>query len=98
MDTAEAMDNEPLQNDLDPFERQLCDNLVAKGRLRESDLNKAERLIAESEGSFLGLMIRLGLVSERDVAEAMAALLELPLIGTKDYPDVARARGRGSRR
>ncbi len=84
----EGREQESLKAVLDPFERQLCDNLVAKGRLRESDLSKAERLIAESEGSFLGLMIRLGLVSERDVAEAMAGLLDLPLLGNKDYPEV----------
>ena len=33
------------------------------------------------------LLVRLGLVSERDVAEAEADLLELPLVRTADLPD-----------
>ncbi|MDJ0655280.1 MAG: type II secretion system ATPase GspE [Xanthomonadales bacterium] len=70
------------------FERELCDRLVAEGRLREDDLSKAERLAEESDVSFVSLMIRLGLVSERDVAEATASLLKLPLVAGKDYPEV----------
>lgn len=62
--------------------------MVERGRLRESDLHKAQRLFAEGGGGFLDLMIRLGLVSEKDVAESVSELLELPLVLAADYPDV----------
>lgn len=62
--------------------------MVERGRLRETDLHKAQRLFAEGGGGFLDLMIRLGLVSEKDVAESVSELLDLPLVLAADYPDV----------
>ena len=35
----------------------------------------------------IGLITRIGLASERDVAEASAEVLDLPLVSTKDLPD-----------
>lgn len=62
--------------------------LQAKGRLRDADLARAQRLQQETGGSLLELLGRLGLVSERDHAEAAAAVLDLPLLATKDLPDL----------
>ncbi|WP_183427937.1 type II secretion system ATPase GspE [Luteimonas sp. RC10] len=57
------------------------------GRLKDVDLARAQRLHAEAGGSLLGLLGRLGLVSERDHAEACAAEFELPLLAGRELPD-----------
>ncbi len=61
--------------------------LVARGRLKEADLARARRVHDESGGSLLGLLGRLGLVSERDHAETCAEVLELPLLAARELPD-----------
>ncbi len=61
--------------------------LLDKGRLKDADLVRARRLQEETGGSLLGLLARLGLVSERDHAETAAEVLELPLLSAKDAPD-----------
>ena len=44
--------------------------------------------LAGSSGERLGsLLPKLGLVSERDLAEALSGLLELPLVGPSDFPE-----------
>ena len=62
--------------------------LLAKGRLKDTDLARARRLQEETGGSLLSLLARLGLVSERDHAETAAAVLELPLVSAKDAPEL----------
>ena len=62
--------------------------LIEKGRLKDADLQRARRLQDETGGSLLGLLGRLGLVSERDHAETSAAVLGLPLVSVKDAPDL----------
>jgi len=62
--------------------------LVEKGRIKEPDLVRARRLQEDSGGSLLSLLARLGLVSERDHAEAAAAVLGLPLVSAKDAPEL----------
>jgi general secretion pathway protein E len=62
--------------------------LVERGRLKEPDLARARRLQEDSGGSLLTLLARLGLVSERDHAEAAAAVLGLPLVSAKDAPEL----------
>ena len=61
--------------------------LSARGRLKEADLARAQRLQAEAGGSLAGLLVRLGMVSERDMAETAADVLGLPLMSAKDCPD-----------
>lgn len=63
--------------------------LLDKGRLKEADLTRARRLQDEDGGELLGLLARLGLVSERDHAETVAEVLGLPLVEVKDLPEVA---------
>jgi general secretion pathway protein E len=62
--------------------------LLAKGRLKDTDLQRARRLQEETGGSLLTLLGRLGLVSERDHADASADVLGLPLVSAKDTPDL----------
>ena len=61
--------------------------LSARGRVKDADLVRAQRLHAEAGGSLSALLVRLGMVSERDMAEAAAEVLELPLLAAKDCPD-----------
>ena len=62
--------------------------LLEKGRLKETDLVRAQRLQEETGGELLALIARLGLVSERDHAEACADVLGLPLLAVKELPDL----------
>ncbi|MFY2763296.1 type II secretion system ATPase GspE [Arenimonas sp. MALMAid1274] len=62
--------------------------LAARGRLKDSDLAKAQRLQAEAGGSLAALLVRLGMVSERDMAESAADVMGVPLLSAKDCPDV----------
>ena len=73
---------------LDQREDRICQQLLARGRLKDADFARARRLHEESgSGSLIALMTRIGLVSERDVAEASAEVFDLPLITAKDFPE-----------
>jgi general secretion pathway protein E len=61
--------------------------LQAAGKLSQADLNRARRLGEESTDTLLRMLVRLGLVSERDMAQAMAEELDLPLAEPEDFPD-----------
>jgi general secretion pathway protein E len=64
-----------------PDAEQLCVWLGDNAGLKAADLDRARRLLAESEGAeLLALLTRLGLVSEFEMARAWAALLQAPLI------------------
>jgi general secretion pathway protein E len=77
--------------DQSDWEEQIARQLLDRGRLKEADLGRARRLYEESGGSLISLMTRIGLVSERDVAEATAEVLELPLLNSRDFPESAPA-------
>jgi general secretion pathway protein E len=76
----------------DDAEGRILDALLARGRLKEGDLARARPLHAEAGGSLLGLLVRLGLVSERDQAQASAEVLGLPLLEGKQVPEARRRR------
>ena len=62
--------------------------LVEHQKLADADLQRARR-VQDSTGEGLDtLLVKLGLVSERDLAEAVAARLDLPLIKPADYPEM----------
>jgi general secretion pathway protein E len=61
--------------------------LLAKGRLKESDLVRARRLQEETGSDLLSLLGRLGLVSERDHAETCAEAMQLPLLAGREAPE-----------
>jgi general secretion pathway protein E len=77
--------------DQSDWEERIARQLLDRGRLKEADLGRARRLHEESGGSLISLMTRIGLVSERDVAEATAEVLELPLLNSRDFPEAAPA-------
>ena len=67
--------------------------LVEHQKLTAADLQRARR-VRESSGEGLDtLLVKLGLVSERDLAEAVAARLKLPLVKPVDYPEISVTNG-----
>ena len=70
------------------LDERICDYLVARGRLKEADLARARRLHEEDgEGNLVPLLTRLGLVSEREMADALSEVLGLPLLSAKEFPE-----------
>jgi general secretion pathway protein E len=68
-------------------DRAVADWLVDNGRLRQTDLDRSVRL-AQTEGlGLVAVLQRLGMVSERDLAEAFSGATGVPLLGPDDYPD-----------
>ncbi|MFZ5607892.1 MAG: type II secretion system ATPase GspE [Pseudomonadota bacterium] len=62
--------------------------LLQREKLKETDLARARRLQEEDGGDLLVLLARLGLVAERDHAEACTAALGLPLRSARDLPEL----------
>nr|WP_220338406.1 type II secretion system ATPase GspE [Wenzhouxiangella sediminis] len=63
--------------------------MIEQERLREEDLQRAKAYREQHGGNLLTLLVRLGLVSERDLARAQSELLEIPMVTEKDYPESA---------
>ncbi|MDR9388732.1 MAG: type II secretion system ATPase GspE [Wenzhouxiangella sp.] len=61
--------------------------MIERDRLREEDLNRARAYREQHGGHLLTLLVRLGLVSERDLASAQAEMLSLDMVSEKDYPE-----------
>ena len=76
-----------LNESLETTDGRIAAALSARGRLKEADLARAQRLQAEAGGSLAALLVRLGMVSERDMAETAAEVMGLPLLAAKDCPD-----------
>ncbi|MEE8338732.1 MAG: type II secretion system ATPase GspE [Xanthomonadales bacterium] len=74
---------------MDAVEDEVCLHLIESGRLKKPDLRRAEAFRDQNGGDLITLLVRLGLVSERGVAEAESSLLDLPLIFTADFPEEA---------
>jgi general secretion pathway protein E len=65
----------------------VCTFLLDHNRLKQADMKRAESYREQHGGDLVTLLVRLGLVSERDVAEAESDLLDLPLVRTADLPN-----------
>jgi len=85
--TEELQNNETQKTDTVADE--VSAYLIENGRLKNSDLKRAETFREQNGGDLITLLVRLGLVSERDVAEAESSLLKLPLMSTADLPEEA---------
>jgi general secretion pathway protein E len=71
-----------------PSRKRLGEILIERGKLDAAALERALRLQAESGGEKLGaLLVTLGLCAQRDVAEALAQQLALPLLDAAGYPE-----------
>ena len=72
-----------------PDAEQMCSWLLANGGLKQQELDRAQRLAdADPENPLPMLLTRLGLVSERQVAQAWAALFSAPLLTSVDLPEL----------
>jgi general secretion pathway protein E len=67
----------------------LGEYLVESGKITLRDVERA--LVARDEmgGMFGQVLVKLGLVSEVDVCQALSELLAIPLLATADYPEEA---------
>ncbi|WP_457670996.1 GspE/PulE/PilB domain-containing protein, partial [Thiolapillus sp.] len=88
MDTEQA--EVTLEQDLAADgDSRLAAMLEATGKLSAQDYSRAARLAAESGFSVWHMVHKLGLVSERDLAQAFAQALDLEIIDAEAFPDVA---------
>ncbi|HLS84322.1 MAG TPA: type II secretion system ATPase GspE [Arenimonas sp.] len=76
-----------VHDSLSDADSRIAAALAGRGRLKEADLGRAQRLHAETGGSLVSLLVRLGMVSERDMAEVAAEVLGLPLLAARDCPE-----------
>lgn len=60
--------------------------LVTSGKLSEADLQRALQVQALSGGSFIQILVRLGLVAERDIAQELMDRQGWRLLTAEDYP------------
>jgi general secretion pathway protein E len=84
---SDLIETEPSAIGLDAPARDLLgDLLVAEGKLSARDLEQALAAQRETGGLFGRVLVRLGLVSELDVARALSRQLEVPLVLADAYP------------
>lgn len=62
-------------------------HLQAQNKLTAADLARARRLAEDAGDVLLPMLVRLGLISERDMAVAMSEVLGLPLINAAAFPE-----------
>jgi general secretion pathway protein E len=67
--------------------KRLGEILIERGKLDAATLERALRLQQESGERLGALLVTLGVVAQRDVADALAAQLALPLVDASSYPE-----------
>lgn len=68
--------------------QKFIDTLIAQQSLRENDLNKVTKIKEQMQETGLPLLlVKLGLCSEKDVANALAKTNGLDILEIEDYPD-----------
>src|SRR5215471_19722745 len=67
-------------------EQSLAARLIASGKLDQAAFDRAARVQANNGERLEALLVKLGLIGERDIAEALAAELALPIAQPADYP------------
>ncbi len=73
--------------------------LVRTGCLRQDEADNALKIFLDQDGeaSFGLLLVRMGMLSDKDLAEAQAACLDVPLIDGRAFPDTMPCEGKVSR-
>jgi general secretion pathway protein E len=69
------------------FERSLAARLIAGGKLDDAAFDRVARLQDRNNVRLEALLVKLGLVQERDVAEALAEELGLSIAGLDEFPE-----------
>ena len=71
-----------------PRYQRFAQELVARGKLREAEIIRAQKLAAQTDETRIPeMLVKLGVVSERDTAEILADVSGLPLVTPDDYPE-----------
>jgi len=70
-----------------PARKRLGEILIERGKLDQANLDRALRLQSDSGERLGSLLVTLGLCAQRDVAEALASQLALPLVDASGYPE-----------
>jgi general secretion pathway protein E len=71
-----------------PGRKRIGEILIERGRLDAGGLERALRVQQETGEKLGSLLVTLGLVAQRDVAEALASQLGLPLVEAAGYPEL----------
>ncbi len=71
-----------------PVRKRIGEILIERGKLDAAGLERALRLQQETHEKLGALLVTLGLVGQRDVAEALAQQLGLPLVEAAAYPEL----------
>jgi len=71
-----------------PPRKRIGEILIERGKLDAAGLERALRLQQETHEKLGALLVTLGIVAQRDVAEALAAQLGLPLVEATGYPEL----------
>ncbi len=66
---------------------QLAAYLASSGTVDGRTIERGRRVAAENDQRLDTVLVQLGLVSERDIAQAYGTLLGAPVISPSDYPD-----------
>jgi general secretion pathway protein E len=82
----DAAAEQSMPEDHPPAERSLGQLLVDRGKLSPADLERALRLHKETHDRVDLILTRLGLVSERDIADGLATYLGTPVVAEDEYP------------
>ncbi|NNG05461.1 MAG: Flp pilus assembly complex ATPase component TadA [Inquilinus sp.] len=75
-----------LAEDRDAVEQALGRSLIAAGKLDERSLERARRVGSGNRQGLARVLPKLGLVSERDLAEALARQAGVPLVSERNFP------------
>lgn len=72
-----------------PRKEDLCTFLVSSGKIKQEDADRATRLFNDQAGreSLVSLIIKLGLLSDKELAQTLSEFTGYPLIERKDFPD-----------
>jgi len=71
-----------------PGRKRIGEILIERGRLDAAGLERALRVQQETGEKLGAMLVTLGLVAQRDVAEALAWQLDLPLVEAARYPEL----------
>ncbi|HEX7272849.1 MAG TPA: type II secretion system ATPase GspE [Casimicrobiaceae bacterium] len=71
-----------------PARKRIGEILIERGKLDAAGLERALRLQQETHEKLGALLVTLGVCAQRDVAEALAAQLGLPLVEAAGYPEL----------
>ena len=78
----------PIPAVVSPPRKRIGEILIERGRLDAAGLERGLRVQQETGEKLGAMLVTLGLVAQRDVAEALASQLDLPLVEAAGYPEL----------